>query len=573
VAPGSAPRRRAARRLPAARVASTYRREWLRDDLAAGLILTALLIPQGMAYGALAGLPPVTGLYATLVPLVVYALLGPSRILVVAPDSAIAPVVAALVVPMAGEDFGTRSALAAMLAVMVGLFMIFGAVARFGFLADLLSKPVRLGFLAGIAVLVVVSQLPELFGFAAGGDGLLDDICAFVGEIDRTDPTSLAVGAGVLAVVAALSRFGRRVPALLVAVGAATICVAVFDLRVTRAGALPQGLPPFALPDVSGDDIRALVLPAVAIALLAFADTSVLSRAYATRLGDRVDQDEELLALGAANVATGFFSGFPISTSATRTPVAETAGARSQLTGLVAAAALAGVLLFGNEIVRDLPLAALAAVVIWAVVGLVDVRALRRLARTDRTDFAFAIVSFLGVTILGVLPGIGLAVGISLAAFLWRAWHPYSATLGRVEGMKGYHDVSRHPDAELESGLLLMRFDAPLFFANAEVFRERVLQAVHEAVPQPTWLVVAAEPITDVDSSAADVLLGLVDELSAAGTTLVLAEAKGPVKDKLRRFGVLDRIGEAHVFPTVGAAVHGFARTAAAAPGTASPSA
>jgi high affinity sulfate transporter 1 len=519
-----------------------------------------------MAYGALAGLPPVTGLYATLVPLVVYAFLGPSRILVVAPDSAVAPVVAAVVVPLAAADTGARTALAAMLAVLVGLVMIGGAFARFGFLADLLSKPIRLGFLAGIALTVIVTQLPGLLGFSASGDGLIDGAQALVTGLDRTDGVALALGGGVLASIAILSRLGTRVPALLISVAAATACVAAFDLPVETAGSLPQGLPPFAFPSVSGSDLGALVLPAVAIALLAFADTTVLSRSYAARLGQRVDQDQELLALGAANVATGLFSGFPISSSSSRTPVAETAGARTQLTGLVAAVTLGLVLLFGTRVVRDIPLAALAAVVIWAVLGLVDVGALRRLARVHRPDFLLALTSFLGVAIVGVLPGIGIAVGVSLAAFLWRAWHPYTATLGRVAGVKGYHDIVRHPDARLLPGLLLVRFDAPLFFANAGVFHGFVLRAVADAPSPPRWVVVAAEPITDVDSTAAESLLELVDELDAAGVTLALAEVKGPVKDKLRRLGVIERIGEEHVFPTVGAAVRAYRLTRDAGP-------
>jgi high affinity sulfate transporter 1 len=523
-------------------------------------VLTSLLIPQGMAYAALAGLPPVVGLYATMVPLLVYAVLGPSRILVLGPDSAVAPLVAAAIIPIAAGDMGERTALAAMLAIVAGGVMIVGAAAGFAFVTDLISKPVRLGYLAGIAVTVVVSQLPLLLGFSTQADSFLEKLRALAEGLGDTDPVALGLGLGVVTVVVLVRRLEPRAPGLLLAVAGATALVAALDLadRIDTVGSVPAGLPGLALPDVSLADLGELTGAAIAIALIAFADTSVLSRSYAAKLGDDVDQGQELLALGAANVVTGLFHGFPISGSATRTPVAEAAGARTQLTGVVAACALAGVLAFGTPLVRNLPLTALAAVVITAVAALVDVAALRRLAYAHRTDFALAVVSFLGVTIAGVLPGVGIAVGISLAAFFWRVWHPYDATLGRVEGIKGYHDLTRYPEARTVPGLVLFRFDAPLFFANAGVFSERLLRAVRRA-PQPVQrVVVAAEPITDVDSTAAEMLTALHDELTSGGVELAFAELKDPVKDKLRRFGLVDHLGRERFFPTLGVAVHAY---------------
>jgi MFS superfamily sulfate permease-like transporter len=353
-------------------------------------------------------------------------------------------------------------------------------------------------------------------------------------------------------------RLAPKVPGVFVAVGGATVLVGLLGLadEIAVVGPLPEGLPSLTVPTVSAADLGRLTLSAFAIAVVAFADTSVLSRSYATKLRQSVDQNQELLALGAANLASGLFQGFPLSSSSSRTPVAEAAGARTQLTGVVAAGSLGLVLVIGTGLTKNLPQAALAAVVMAAVIGLVDLRALRWLRRVNHVDFGLAVAAFLGVVAFGVLIGIGIAIGLSALAFLWRAWHPYDAVLGRVAGRKGYHDTGRHPDAALVPGLVLYRFDAPLFFANAAVFHERLLRAVQQA-PQPVYtVVVAAEPITDVDTTAADMLLELARELKEGAVELAFAELKGPAKDKLQAYGLLDMIGEKRFYPTVGAAVH-----------------
>ena len=547
-----------ARWAPGLAVARGYRRAWLRGDLVAGLVLTALLVPQGMAYAELAGLPPVFGLYATMVPLVVYALLGPSRILVLGPDSAVAPVVAAAIIPIAGDDISERIALAGLLAVLVGVFCLAGGIAGFGFITDLISKPVRIGYLAGIAATVIVSQLPRLLGFSVDGNGLADDLAGLARGLDETDLASLALGGGALAFILVARRVEPRIPAALVAVVAATLAVKWLDLSLETVGAIPSGLPELAVPQPGSVELGKLTLTAIALALLAFADTSVLSRSYATRFGEEVDQDQELRALGAANLATGFLQGFPISSSSSRTPVAEAAGAKTQLTGLVGAVALGAVLVFANGLFRDLPTAVLSAIVIAAVIGLIDVPGLRRLSRVHRADFSLAIACFLGVAAFGVLWGIGISIGLSVLAFLWRAWHPYDAVLGRASGVKGYHDLTRYPDARQVPGLVLYRFDAPLFFANAGVFRARLLAAVRDTDPPARMIVVAAEPITDLDSTAADMLHDLDQELELLGVELAFAEMKDPVKDRLRRFGLVERIGHERFYPTVGVAVHRY---------------
>lgn len=544
--------------MPGLAVASRYRRAWLRHDLVAGLLLTALLVPQGMAYAELAGLPPVTGLYATVVPLLVYALAGPSRILVLGPDSALAPIVAAAIVPLAVVDSDERVALAGLLALMVGALLLVGRFARLGFLTDLLSRPVQVGYLAGIAVIVIADQSLRLLGIESPGGHMLGDLSALVRGVGGADAATAMIGLACLAVILGLARVTPIVPGTLIAVVGATALVRFLDLPVAIVGEVPSGLPAPSLPSPSVDDLGRLALSALPIALLAAVDTSVLSRSYASRLGQRVDQNHELGALGVANVATGLFQGFPISSSSSRTPVAEAAGARSQLTGIVAAVTIAVLLVVGTGLLAEIPEAALAAVVIAAVLRLIDLSALRWLFDVDRIDFGLAGASFLGVVIFGLLPGVGIAIGLSVLAVLERAWHPYTAVLGRVDGSKGYHDVVRHPEGRQVPGLLIFRFDAPLFFANAEVFRDAVHHALASTVGQVRLVVIAAEPITHVDSTAAEVLAELDDELGRQGVELAFAELKGPVKDRLRRYGLFDRISEERFYPTIGFAVSAY---------------
>ncbi len=541
--------------LPGIAVAKGYRKEWLHRDVVAGLVLTALLVPQGMAYAELAGLPAVTGLYATVVPLLAYALFGPSRILVLGPDSALAPLVAAAVIPVAGADPSERVAVAGLLALIVGAILLIGSVARLGFLTDLFSKPVRLGYLAGIALIVIADQVPRLLGVPTSGGQFVDDVRDLGGHLGEIDPATAALGIGCLVVVLVLWRVAPAFPGLLVAVAGAAILVSVLDLDVAVVGAVPGGLPALTIPSPSIDDLGGLGLSAVAIALLAFADTSVLSRSYASRLGERVDQSRELGGLAVANLATGLFQGFPISSSSSRTPVAEAAGSRTQLTGVVAAATVAVVLVIGTGLLENIPVSALAAVVIAAVLRLIDVPAFRWLLRVNRGDFALAVASFAGVLVLGILPGVGFAVALSVIAVLERAWHPYTAVLGRVAALKGYHDTIRHPEGRQVPGLLLFRFDAPLFFANAEVFRDALHRALAAERRPVSMVVVAAEPITDVDSTAAEVLAEIDAELGRRGIELAFAELKGPVKDKLRRYGLADQIEERRFYPTIGLAV------------------
>ena len=550
--------------LPGLRTLLSYQPAWLPRDLVAGLVLTALLVPAGMGYAEASGLPPIHGLYATIVPLAAYALFGPSRILVLGPDSSLAPLIAATIIPLAAGDPEQAVALAGMLALMAGGLCVAAGLLRFGFITDVLSKPVRYGYMNGIALTVLVGQLPKLFGFSVDADSLIEEVRGIVDGIlaRETNRVALLIGIASLVVILGFKRWLPRVPGVLVAVVGATVAVAVFGLGerydLSLVGPLPQGLPSLALPELSAGNMATLAVGAVGIALVSFADTSVLSRTFAVRGGYRVDANQEMIALGAANTATGFFQGFPISSSSSRTPVAEQAGAKTQLTGLVGAGAIALMLVFVPNIVKDLPSAALAAVVIAASLSLVEVAGVRKLWRMRKTEFALSIVCFLGVALLGVIEGIFIAVGLALLNFIRRAWRPYDAVLGKVDGLKGYHDVTRYPAARRVPGLVLFRWDAPLFFANAEVFGQDVREAV-AASPTPAHrVVVAAEPVTDVDTSAADVIQSLHDDLAAAGVELHFAEVKDPVKDRLKLYGMIDRLGPERFYPTVGTAVDAY---------------
>jgi high affinity sulfate transporter 1 len=533
----------------------------LRHDLVAGVVLAALLVPQGMAYAELAGISPVTGLYATLIPLVVYFLLGPSRILILGPDSAVSPLVAAAIIPLAAAgDPSARIALAGLLAVLVGALMLAGGLARFAFVADLLSMPVRLGYLMGIAVTVIVTQLPKLFGFSTHTESLIPGLRAFVAGLDQTNTTALAIGVGSLGLIVGLRRIAPQVPGVFLAVFGATALVAAAGLadQVPVVGTVPKGLPSFGVPDVSFANFKTLVPAAVGIAFVAFTDTSVLSRSYAGRLRQEVDQNHELAVLGVANIATGFFQGFPISTSSSRTAVAEDVGARSQFAGLTGAGILALLLVVGTGLVHDLPLSTLAAIVILAVLVFIDIPAARRLRDWQRSEFTLAMVAFAGVAVLGVLWGVGIALTLSLLNFIRRAWRPHDAVLGRVDNLKGYHDTERYPDARRIPGLVLYRYDAPLFYANAEYFRDRVRELARSDGVK--WIIVAAEPITDIDATAGEILHDLNDELQSDGIELAFAELKDPVRDRLRRYGIHDAIGHHRFFPTIGVAVSTYLR-------------
>jgi high affinity sulfate transporter 1 len=552
--------------LPGLHTLRHYNVSWLRQDLGAGLVMTTMLVPVGIAYAEASGVPGINGLYATIAPLLAYALFGPSRILVLGPDSALAPVILAVVLPLSAGDPQRAVALAGMMAIISGLACVTAGLARLGFITELLSKPIRYGYMNGIALTVLLSQIPKLLGFSVSAKGPLRQAWGIVRKIleGNTNLAAFAIGAGTLALILGLKR-RPRIPGILVAVVAATVVVAAFDLA-TRAGVsvlgpLPRGLPSLRIPFVMVEDWVPLLMGGIAVALVSFADTSVLSRTYAARLRTPVDPNQEMVGLGAANLATAFFQGFPISSSSSRTPVAEAAGARTQLTGVVGALAIALLLVLAPQLLQSLPHTALAAVVIAAAIGLIEASDLRRIYRIQRWEFWLSMTCFAGVAVFGAIPGIVIAIVIAVIEFLWDGWRPHSAVLGRVEQVKGYHDISRYPDARLIPGLVLFRWDAPLFFANAELFHKRVLDAVASSPTPVRWIVIAAEPVTSVDVTAADAVAELDDTLHDAGIEMCFAEMKDPVKDKLKRFGLFKRFGEQTFFSTLGEAVSAYLTT------------
>ncbi|KVQ59360.1 SulP family inorganic anion transporter [Burkholderia territorii] len=546
------------RMLPGVALLSNYRRAWFSRDLYAGIALSAVLVPVGMSYAQAAGLPAITGLYASITALLAYALLGPSRILVLGPDSALAALIAGAIAPLAAHDPQRAIALSGALALSAGAICILLGALGLGFVTDLLSRPIQYGYLNGIAIALVVGRLPELFGMPVSGSDVFSSLTRVVHAFvdGRFSIAAGLLGVAVLAAIFLIKRVTPRWPAILIAVLAATLVARLSPWHgVATVGALPGGLPAPHLPAVSLADVGALASGAVAVALVSFADISMLSRALSTRAGDAPDRNQELIALGAANLLAGVTQGCAVSSSASRTPVAIAAGAQSQITNVVAAACIAILLIAAPMLLTFVPRTALAAVVIYAAFGIADVRSVVRLYRMRRGECLISMLCFAGVIALGVVPGILLASALSLLSFVWRAWHPYDAVLGRLTGVRGYHDIARHPDAVQTHGLVLFRWDAPLFYANVEIFCEHLDAAIAQAAGPITRIVVAAEPVTDIDVSAADRLVALHKELEERGIEMNFAEMKGPVKDRLRAYGLFDVFGAASFFPTVTDAV------------------
>jgi high affinity sulfate transporter 1 len=549
--------------VPGLHVVRTYQRTWLPRDLIAGVVLSALLVPQGMAYAELAGLPAITGLYTTVVCLLAYAAFGPSPYLVLGPDSSLGPMIAAAILPLAAGDTEYAIALAGMLALLVGALCAGAGIARLGFVADLISKPVRIGYLAGLAITIFVGQLPKLFGFSVDADGLVGELVAVLTNLNQTNPWTLAVGLLTLAIILVLGRRAPGLPRVLIAAVTAIAATVLFNLTthgVEVIGVLPQGFPLPSFPAVELADIPVLAATAIGMTLLVIGDSISTSTGFAVRRGNEVNGDQELVGIGSANLLAGLFQGFPISTSSSRTAVAEQSGARTQLTGVVAALSVLVMLLFVPGLVRNMPQSALAAIVIAASISLFDLAELRRLWTVRRGEFYLALASILGVALVGVLEGIAIAVVLSIFQVFARAWRPYYAILGKPKHMDGYHDLERHPEGEQIPGLLMLRWDAPLFFANANIFRKLIREKIAAASPAPFWVLITAEPVTDVDTTAADMLVDLDEELNASGIHLVFAELKDPVREKIERYGLMETIDRRHFYPTLEVAVEEFNR-------------
>ena len=550
--------------VPGFRAVTSYRREWLVKDIVAGVVLTTLLVPQGMAYAELAGLPAITGLYTSILCLLGYAVFGPSRILVLGPDSSLGPMIAATIAPLvvAGGDPDRAVALASVLALMTGAIMVLAAVAKLGFIADLLSKPTMIGYMNGLALTILIGQLPKLLGFSVDAQGPIAELVETVKGIANGDvvPAAAVLGIAGVALILLLNRWLPAVPSVLVMVVLAIAAAAVFDLAdrgVDLVGTLPKGFPPLTIPDVKASDLGVLFAGALGISLVSLADTISTASSFAARTGQEIRGNQEMVGIGAANLAAGLFQGFPVSCSGSRTAVAERAGAKSQLTGVVGAGLIILMLVLVPGLFQDLPQPALAAVVITAALSLADLPGTARLWRQRRAEFMLSIAAFLGVALLGVLPGIAIAVALSIFNVFRRTWWPYETVLGRVDGLAGYHDVRSYPRAAHLPGLVIVRFDAPLIFANATTFRDQIRKlAANE--PRPRWILLAAEPLTDVDTTAADMLEDLDQDLNDHGTSLVFAELKDPVRRKIERYGLDHSFEPGHFFPTIEAAIAAF---------------
>jgi high affinity sulfate transporter 1 len=547
------------RLLPGLALLRGYERSWLRGDVLAGLTVAAYLVPQVMAYADLAGLPPVTGLWAIMAPLALYVLLGSSRHLSIGPESTTALMTAAVVAPLAGGDQARYAALAAALAVMVGLLCLVAFAARLGFVADLLSKPILVGYLAGVAVTMIVGQLGKLTGVPVAGDNIGAELFSFATHFLQTQPGTALFGAAVLGLLFLGQWRFPRLPTPLLAVLLATIAVVVFDLQrhgIAVIGAVPRGLPTPALPGVG--DLRHLLLPAVGVLVVGYTDMVLTARAFAARGGHPVDANQELLALGAANLGAGLLRGFPISSSASRTALGVAAGGRTQVYSLVTLVCVVAVLLFAGPMLALFPTAALAAIVVYAATRLIDIAGFRRLAAFRRSELLLALAALAGVLVFHILYGVLLALGLSVAEMLHRVARPHDAVQGFVPGLAGMHDIDDYPQATTVPGLLVYRYDSPLFFANAEDFRRRALAAVENQREPVVWFVLNVEANVEVDSTGLDALEDLRAELVDRGVVFALARAKQDLLAALDAYGLTATIGPDRVFPTLPTAVAAY---------------
>jgi high affinity sulfate transporter 1 len=534
-----------------------YSIEWLRYDVAAGLSVAAVAVPVAIAYAQLAGFPPVVGLYASILPLVAYAALGTSRQLIVNPDAATCAMVAAIVTPLAAGDALLYNTLAVSLAVLTGVVCIIAGLFRLGFLADFLGKPVLVGFMNGIAISIVLGQIGKVFGFSIDSGRILPRLFEFVSKLPSTHLPTLGVGVVALAVMVGVRRFFHKLPAPLIALVVAVVLVETFELDrsgVAVLGAVPAGLPRLGWTPVPSALFAPLATGAAGLALVSFTSGMVTARSFASRNRYEINVDREFIALGACNIASGLSQGFAVTGADSRTAMNDAAGGKTQVTGLVAAAAIALVLLFFTGPLRYLPDSALGAVLILAGAGLFDWRALVRFYRIQEGELLVCVAAMLGVVVLGALQGIALSIALAMLVLLVRSSRPADAVLGRVDGLQGFYDVTQHEGAKPVPGLVLYRFNASLIFYNAPHFRQRVL-AVADANPHVTSLILDGAPIAHLDSTGADTIAGLVDDLARRNIKFRLGGVLPQVHRMLERSGALERLGSGAVFETVRAAV------------------
>ena len=537
---------------------SGYQRSWLRHDLLAGVSVAGVALPIAIAYAQLAGVPPVNGVYASLLPLVAYAFLGSSRQLIVAPDAATCAIVAAVVAPLAGQDPARALSLTAALAVVAGVLCIAAGLARLGFLTNFLARPILTGYLNGIAISIIAGQLGPLFGFSVTPAGFFRLMGRFAAKLGQTHGPTLAVGAATLALLLLLGRLAPKIPGPLLAVALGAAASAVFGfagLGIRLLGKVPAGLPALTIPAVGGPDWEPLAVGAVGLALISYNSAMVTARGFAAKNRYDIDPNREFIALGVANIGAGLLQGFAVSGADSRTAVNDAMGGKTQVTSLVAAAVLALTLLFLTGPLGVLPLAVLSAVLIKAALGLFDLRALVTLRRASCQEFRLCLITLFGVITVGVMPGVVVAVGVAIVQLLMKASKPYDAVLGRLPGTNEFRDRAPHPDAEALPGLALYRFGSSLVFFNADHFKERVRSVVRETPAPVRAFVLDAGTMPYLDTTGAAVLDQVRVELETQGIALAVAAAKSPVRAMLERTGLAARFGPDRMYPSIPAAV------------------
>jgi len=536
----------------------SYEPAWFRYDLVAGVSVAAVAVPIAIAYSQLAGVPPVNGIYASILPLVTYAVFGSSRQLIMAPDAATCAIVAAVVMPLAGPDSARYISLSMTLAMITGVFCIVAGLLRLGFLTNFLARPILAGYLNGVAISIISGQLGKLFGFSLKPAGFFRTLIEFISKVGETHGLTLAVGLAVFVMLRVLKRLAPKIPAPLIAVAlgiAASLFFRLGEHRVALLGVIPAGLPELIIPDIGMNDLGPLVTGALGLALISFNSAMVTARGFAVKNRYELDSNQEFVALGVADIGAGMLQGFAVSGADSRTAVNDSVGGKSQVTGLVAAGLLVVTLLFLTTPLASLPIAVLSAVLVNAAIGLFDLPSLARLRRINPQEFRLSIITLLGVITVGVLPGVLVAVGVAILQLVAKASHPHDAILGRIPGIDGYHDITGRPGAETFPELLIFRFDSALVFFNSDYFKSRVRTVVKEAEAGMRCFVLDAEAMPGIDSTGAAALDEVINELGEKGIVFVIAGAKAPLRDMLDKTGLKQQLGADRLFQTLESAV------------------
>ncbi|MGH7726153.1 MAG: SulP family inorganic anion transporter [Candidatus Eiseniibacteriota bacterium] len=550
--------------IPGLALARHYPREWLRPDLVAGVSLAAVALPIGIAYAQLAGFPPVFGIYSSILPAVAYALFGSSRQLVVNPDAASCTIVAATIAPLALGDGARALDLSIALGILTGLLCIAGGVARLGVIANFLSRPILTGYLNGIALSILASQLGNVLGFHVPSEGFFRTVANAASRLSETHLPTLALALGLFVLLRLLKQFAPRVPApLVVAIlgGVLLVALGLERLGVAVVGAVPAGFPVPRIPRIAASEIGTLFVGALGVALVSYCSMMTTARGFASRNGYEIDPNRDMTALGISDLASALSRGFVVSGADSRTAVADASGGKSQLTSVVAALVMALVLLFATTPLASLPIAALAAILVSAALGLFDLKSLRQYARVSPAEFVQSVVATLGVMTLGVLQGVVIAVGLALLRLLVLASRPHDEVLGLVEDPTGLRSATKEEGGRPEPGLVIYRFHgAPLFF-NSDRFLDRARAVAHEAGPAARWFLLDAEAMPILDVTGAQALETLHDELARSGIRFGVARASGLFRSMLERSGLAAKIGETGTFRTVGAGALAFRRS------------